>query len=72
MEDMIHHIWINEKMRNQMQLLMLENPEHMKNMAKNMMEQMLDYIISNLILREQMNEMLLEHQDFMDSIRHEN
>lgn len=72
MEDMIHHIWINEKMRNQMQLLMLENPEHMKNMAKNMMEQMLDYIISDLILREQMIEMLLEHQDFMDSIRHEN
>jgi len=72
MEDIIHHIWINEKMRNQVQLLMLENTEHMETMANLMMEPILDYIMSDPILREQMIEMLLVHHDFMNSIRHEN
>jgi len=72
MEDMIHHIWMNENLRNQMHLFMFENPEHMKTMTNHTMEPILESMMSDSNLRKQMIEMMLEHQEFMNSIRHEN
>ncbi len=37
-----------------------------------MMEPMLNAVMDNADLRDQMIELLLEHQDFMNSIRHNN
>ena len=71
-EDMIHHLWINEKMRNQIQLFMFENPAHMEIMAEDMMYSILEYIMSDPNLRQEMIKMMLEHQDFMNSIKHKN
>ena len=72
MENIVHHMWINEKMRNQVQFFMLENPDHMEIMANQLMEPILEYIISDPDLRQQMILMMMENQEFMNSIRHEN
>ncbi|MDH3676863.1 MAG: hypothetical protein OEQ12_00990 [Nitrosopumilus sp.] len=72
MEDMMHHIWINEKMRNQMHELMLGNIGHMGFMINEIMEPLIELMMNDPELRDQMIEMMLEHQGFMDSIRHEN
>jgi hypothetical protein len=72
MEDMMHHLWLNENMRNQMHNFMLENPNHMGLMTEQMMDSSLDFMIEDPELRKQMIEMMLENQDFMNSIRHEN
>lgn len=72
MEDMLHHIWINEKMRNQMQFFMLENPDHMKIMTNHLLEPILENIMSDPDLRQQMMLTMMNNQEFMNSIRHEN
>lgn len=72
MEDMLHHVWVNEKMRTHMHNHMLENPHHMKMMTDQMMESTLGYMMDDPELRQQMIEMMLENQEFMNSIRHEN
>lgn len=72
MEDLMHHIWINEKMRTQMNNSMLENPIHMDLMANQMMNPLLGIMMDNQDLRNQMIDLLIENQEFMDSIRHEN
>ena len=72
MEAMVHHIWINEKMRNQMQFFMLENPVHMKIMANQLMGPILENIMSDPDLRQQMVLLMMDNQEFMNSIRHEN
>jgi len=72
MEDMVHHMWINEKMRNHVQFFMLENSDHMEIMTNQLMEPILEYIMSDSDLRQQMIRLMMENQKFMDSIRHEN
>jgi len=72
MMDMIHHIWINSEMTQDMHTMMLEDPSHMTMMSKHMMEPMLNSVMDDEYLREQMIELMLEHKDFMNSIRHEN
>lgn len=72
MEDMVHHLWVNQNLRTQMHKHMLENPYHMELMSGQMMEPILGYMMDDPQLRQQMIEMMLENQEFMNSIRHEN
>jgi hypothetical protein len=72
MEDMMHHVWVNEKMRSQMLDFMLENSPHMYLMTGEIMGSMLGFMMDDPELRQQMIDMLLEHPEFMNSIRHEN
>jgi hypothetical protein len=72
MKDMVHHIWLNENMQNQMHNFMFENRYHMGLMTEQMMGHILEFMIDDADLRQEMIEMMLEHQDFMNSIRHEN
>ena len=70
--DMMHHMWINKEMAQDMHKFMLENPSHMAHMQDHMMGPMLRHMMDDPELREKMIEMMLQHQDFMNSIRHEN
>ena len=72
MENMMHHIWLNENMRNQMHNFMFENHYHMGLMTEHMMGPTLEFMIEDNEIRQQMIEMMLEHHDLMNSIRHEN
>lgn len=72
MENLMHHIWINENMRTQMHNLMIKNPNHMSLMAKQMMSPLLGMMMDSTEIRNKMIEVMLENPDFMDSIRHEN
>ncbi len=72
MMDMMHHMWINPEMVQDMHTMMLEDPSHMAMMSNQLMEPMLNAVMDDPILRDQMMELMLEHQDFMNSIRHEN
>ena len=69
---MMHHIWINEKMRSQMHELMLENAQHMNLMTGETMDPILEFMMDDTELRQQMIDLMLEHPEFMNSIRHEN
>jgi hypothetical protein len=70
--DVIHHVWINSKMAKDMHTMMLEDPSHMAMMAHQMMEPMLNGIMDDVDLRDQMIILMLENEDFMNSIRHDN
>ena len=72
MMDMIHHMWINSEMTKDMHTMMLEDPSHMAMMSNQMMEPMLNAVMDDEDLREQMIELMLQHKDFMNSIRHDN
>jgi hypothetical protein len=72
MMDLIHHMWINDQMNQDMHEYMLQSPDHIAIMSEQMMSQMLDPMMNDPELREKMIELMLEHQEFMDSIRHEN
>lgn len=72
MMDMIHHMWINSEMTKDMHTMMLQDPSHMAMMSNQMMEPMLNAVMDDPNLREQMIELMLENQDFMNSIRHDN
>ncbi len=49
---------------------MIQNPSHMSKMSEQMMNPILDSIMDDEDLRQQMIELLLEHPEFMNSIRH--
>lgn len=70
--DMMHHMWIDNDVAQDMHRFMLENPSHMAQMQQHMMEPMLRHMMDDPELRQQMIEMMLEHHEFMNSIRHEN
>ena len=70
--DMIHHIWINSEITKDMHTMMLEDSSHIAMMSKQIMEPMLNAVMDDVDLQEQMIELMLEHQDFMNSIRHDN
>ena len=72
MMDMIHHVWINSEMTTDMHTMMLEDHSHMAMMSNQMMEPLLNAVMDDEDLREQMIELMLQHEDFMNSIRHEN
>lgn len=72
MMDVIHHVWINSEMTKDMHSMMLEDSSHMAMMSHQMMEPMLNAVMDDEDLREQMIELMLQHKDFMNSIRHDN
>ncbi len=72
MMDVIHHMWINSEMTQDMHVLMMKNPSHMAQMSEHMMEPMLEAIMDDVNLRQQMIDLMLEHPDFMNTIRHNN
>lgn len=70
--DMIHHMWINSEMTTDMHTIMLEDSSHMAMMSNQMMKPMLNAVMNDEDLREQMIDLMLQHNDFMNSIRHDN
>lgn len=68
---MIHEIWVNSEMSQDLHLMMLENPSHMRQMSEQMMGPVLGLIMDDEQLRLQMIDLLLEHRDFMNAIRHD-
>lgn len=72
MMDMIHHIWVNDSMRDKMTEFMLGNPNHMHLMTDQLMGQILNSMMDDSTLRQQMIDIMLENTEFMNSIRHEN
>jgi hypothetical protein len=67
MMDMIHHMWINPEMTQDMHMMM-NNSSHMTQMSEHLMEPMLGVIMNNVNLRQQMINLMLEHSDFMNTI----
>ena len=72
MMDLMHHIWINDEMSQDMHEFMLENPDHLYMMSEQMMGQMLGPMMDDPALREKMTELMLTHNEFMNYIRHKN
>lgn len=72
MMDVIHHVWINSEITKDMHTMMLEDPAHMAIMSNQMIEPMLYAVMDDEDLREEMIDLMLQHKDFMNSIRHEN
>ncbi|AFS80097.1 hypothetical protein NKOR_00905 [Candidatus Nitrosopumilus koreensis AR1] len=70
MMNIIHHMWIDDKMVQDMHEFMLENPEHMKQMSEQMMGPILGFMMDDTEIRQQMIDLMLDHEDFMNSIRH--
>lgn len=72
MMDVMHHMWINAGMSEDVHNLMVRNPSHMAQMSNQMMKPMLNAVMDDENLRVQMMDLMLEHHDFMNSIRHQN
>ncbi len=72
MMDIIHHMWIQEEMVFEMHEFMLQSPNHMTEMSEQMMGPMLEFMMDDPDIREQMIDLMLQHEDFMNSIRHSN
>ena len=70
--DLIHDIWIDSGMNKDVHDLMIKNPSHVAQMADQLMEPMLNAVMDDDILRPQMINLILENDDFMNSIRHDN
>ena len=70
--NIVHGIWINSGMSKNVHDLMINDPAHMAQMAEYLMEPMLNAVMDDDFLREQMVDLMLEHEDFMNSIRHTN
>jgi len=72
MMDMMHDMWINSGISQDMHILMLEDPSHMALMSEHMMKPMLDAVMDDEELRVKIIDLMLEHHDFMNSIQHDN
>ena len=72
MMNMIHEMWVNSGVRHDVHKLILQNPSHIAQMSEQMMEQMLGKVMDDKVLRQQMIDLMLEHHDFMNTIRHDN
>jgi len=70
--DIIHTIWINPNLAQDMHDFMLQNPIHMANIVDQMMEPILELMMNDPEIRQQMMELMLENPELMDSIRHKN
>jgi len=71
MMDMMHVMWINSETNQGMSLIMLQSPSHMGHMSEQVMDPLLGLVMDHEDLRLQMIDLLLEHQDFMNTIRHD-
>ncbi len=72
MMNIMHGIWINPNLTQDMHDFMIENPSHMANMADQMMGPILEPMMNDPEIRQQMMKLMLENPEFMDSIRHQN
>ena len=72
MMDLMHYMWINDHMSQDIHEFMIRNPSHMAMMSEQLMNEMLGPVMDDPELQEQMIELMLEHPEFMNSIRHEN
>jgi len=72
MMDMIHDMWINSEMSEDVHNIMIHDSSHMAHMSDQMMEPMLNAVMDDEDLRQQMIDLMLEHHDFMNTIRHDN
>ena len=72
MMDMMHSMWIDSGLMAEMHKKMLENPHHMEQMSDKMMRPMLTHMMDDPEIRQKMIEYMLEHEEFMNTIRHEN
>ena len=70
--EIVHHVWIDSEMAQDMHTLMLENPSHMYMMLTHMMEPILNAMMNDQNMRQEMIELMLDHNEFMNTIRHEN
>ncbi len=70
--DMIHHMWINSEITQEIHSMMLKDPSHMAMMSNQLMEPMLNAVMNDEDLREQMIDLMLEHEEFMNTLRHDN
>lgn len=72
MMNMMHNVWTDPEMYQDMHNFMLQNPSHMADMADQMMDPMLGYMMDDPQIRLEMIDLMLEHSEFMNSLRHEN
>lgn len=70
--DMIHHLWINNDMSMDLHERMFSDSHHMEQMSSEMMKPMLGFMMDDPEIRQKMIEYMLEHEEFMNLIRHEN
>ena len=70
-EDMMHHMWVNSEIRQQMFDHMLDHPYHMGSMMDQMMGPMMDPMMDDPELRRQMLDMFAENQEFMQKLRND-
>ena len=71
MMNMMHDMWINSGMRHDVYSSMLRNPSHIAQMSEQMMDPILGKVMDDKVLRQQMIDLMLEHNDFMNTIRHD-
>lgn len=72
MMNMMHHMWIDDETVQDMHESMLENPGHMAQMSDQILGPMLGFMMDDAEIRQQMIDLMLDHEDFMNSIRHSN
>ena len=72
MMHMMHEMWIDSELSSNFYSMMIENPLYVGHMSEQMVESILDLIMDDENLRLQVIEMLLEHHDFMNAVRHDN
>ena len=72
MMDMMHDLWINSGMSRDLHNVMIHDPSHMTQMSDQVMEPMLNAVMDDEVLRQQIIDLLIDHQDFMNTIRHDN
>lgn len=65
--EIINNMWTNSGTSKEIHNIMIQDPSHMAQMADQMMDSMLNVIMDDEILRQQMINLMLENDDFMNS-----
>ncbi|WP_316504160.1 hypothetical protein [Nitrosopumilus sp.] len=65
--EIINSMWTNSGTSKEIHNIMIQDPSHMAQMADQMMDSMLNVIMDDEILRQQMINLMLENDDFMNS-----
>ena len=68
---MMHEMWLDSELGHGLHSMMLQNPSHLRYMSEQAMNLMVDSVMDDEDLRLQMIGLLLEHRDFMNTIRHD-
>ncbi len=71
MMDMMHEIWLDSELNHDLHSMMLQNPFHLRYMPEQLTNSMLNSVMDDEDLRLQMIDLLLQHRDFMNAIRHD-